>query len=74
MADVSLLDRAATRLAAIIDRASDDLAEILAGDPKLIKQLERKTFNQMTQSALEILQAEKGQDWVRDWLEGMRRK
>lgn len=74
MADVSLLDRAATRLAAIIDRASDDLAEILAGDPKLIKQLERKTFHQMTQSALEILQAEKGQDWVRDWLEGMRRK
>ncbi|MDO8490516.1 MAG: hypothetical protein Q7T04_00695 [Dehalococcoidia bacterium] len=72
--DVSLIDKVATEVAEFIDKASDELAGVFAGDPKLVKRLERERFNQMNQTALEIMEQEMGADWVREWLEKMGRR
>ena len=69
--DFNIFDRVSTRVAEIIVKASDDMAEIYRGDPKLIRKIERKTFNEMTEAAMELLRAQMGGEWVMEWLTRM---
>jgi hypothetical protein len=74
--DINLFDRVSTRVAERMIEAADKLAEIYRGDPKLIRKLERKTFNEMTEAKLFALEQLMGKNWVMELmtrLQGQRR-